>query len=71
MEEEREDRLLQVVCCRTGDKMGELELEDKKTEDHLSDSLTNVASGFPGRALRVLVGQRDGVKKEGCGRSSA
>lgn len=69
MEEEREHRLLQVVCCRN---KTELELEDKKkTEDHLPDSLTNVASGFPGRAPQVLVGQRDGVKTEGYRRSSA
>lgn len=48
MEEEREDRLFQVVCCKDGDETGRLELEGRKeSEEHLTDSLGTVPGRFP------------------------
>ena len=45
MEEEREDRPLQVFCCRAGNKTGELEMKNKKIAYPISRPL-----GFQGQS---------------------
>lgn len=53
MGEEKEDGTLKMVCYRTGDDTGELELGDKrKNEDCLPDLLTSMPNGLQGKCLQ-------------------